>query len=125
MPLRLAQAWWGLGGLLIVMDIVLSLAPPGDSAALLPDKLMHFIAYFLLAFWFVSLAPRHRYSALIGVVALSGMLEVLQGMTALRQPELPDFLANTAGAVLAFLVVHWLPVNFFAWLEDRLPRVRA
>ncbi|MBW3567311.1 MAG: VanZ family protein [Proteobacteria bacterium] len=125
MPLRLAHAWWGIGALMVAIDIALSLAPPGDDAALLPDKLMHFSTYFLLAFWFVSLAPRRRLVALAGVIVLGGTLEVLQGMTPLRQPESLDFLANALGALMAFVIVRRMPVNFFAWLERRLPLVRA
>lgn len=125
MPLRLAHAWWGIGALMLAIDIALSLAPPGGNAALLPDKLMHFITYFLLAFWFVSLVPRYRLVALAGVIALGGALEVLQGMTPLREPEWLDFFANTAGAVLAFGTVQVMPSNFFGWFERRLSGSRA
>ena len=58
MPLRLAHTWWSIGAVLVAGVVILSLAPPGEGAAILPDKLVHFATYFFLAFWFVSLAMR-------------------------------------------------------------------
>ncbi|HEX6929646.1 MAG TPA: VanZ family protein [Gammaproteobacteria bacterium] len=120
MHLRLAPVWWGIGALMVVADIVLSLAPPGEGPALLPDKLVHFMTYFLLGFWFVSLAAPWRSAALAGVILLGGALELLQGFTPARQPEMLDMLANTSGALLAFVIVALFSVNAFAFVERRI-----
>jgi len=125
MQLSLARLWWSIGVLLVAVDVMLSLAPPGDGAALLPDKLVHFASYFLIGFWFISLAIRHDYLALAGVIALGGMLELLQGMTPTRQPEWLDFVANTAGVLLALVITRALPFNVFAWIERRLSFART
>ncbi|HEX7048275.1 MAG TPA: VanZ family protein [Gammaproteobacteria bacterium] len=125
MPLRLAPLWWSLGAFFVVIDVALSLAPPGDGPALLPDKLVHFTTYFLLASWFVSLVTRRRGIALAGVILLGGVLEILQGMTPARQPEWLDFLANTSGATLAFAVIVFMPVNLFAWFERKAGIAKA
>lgn len=125
MPLRLAHAWWSFGAVLVVMVTFLSLAPPGEGSARLPDKLVHFATYFVLAFWFVSLTPRRWHVAFAGVILLGGVIELLQGLTPQRFPEWLDFLANTSGAILALLVVRLLPVNFFVLLEQRLPLARS
>ena len=122
MPLRLAWLWWSIGALLVLLDIVLSLAPPGDVAPLVPDKAVHFSTYFLLAFWFVSLAARKRLAAVTAVIALGGVLELLQGLTPARQPEWLDLLANTSGALLALCIVMLLPFNVFAVVERLAPR---
>ncbi len=125
MPLRLAPLWWSLGALFVGIDVVLSLAPPGDGSPLLPDKFVHFATYFFLAFWFVSLARRARAVALAGVLLLGGALELLQGLTPMRQPDWLDMLANTSGALLALMIVAFLPVNIFAWFERRLTAMQT
>ena len=117
MPFRLAWLWWSIGTLLVLLDIVLSLAPSGAAAPLVPDKVTHFSTYFLLAFWFVSLVARRRIAAVTPVVALGGVLELLQGLTPARQPEWLDLFANTSGALLALCIVMLLPFNVFAVVE--------
>lgn len=66
-----------------------------------PDKVLHFTAYFVLAALAV-LFLRTRgaaVGAILGLVALGGMLEILQGLTG-RDPEWLDELANACGAGL-------------------------
>lgn len=123
MPLRLAPLWWSAGALFVVIDIAMSLAPPGPGIPLLPDKLVHFTTYLFLGFWFVSLAVRRRVIAVTGVILLGGALELLQGLTPQRQPEWLDLLANTSGALLALLLVTMMRVNAFVFLERRVLRV--
>lgn len=120
MPFRLAAVWWSIGVLLAAAVVVLSLVPPADGAALLPDKLLHFSAYLVLGFWFVSLAPRRRWLAVAAVVAMGGLVELLQGATPYRYSEWLDFAANTAGVAVAYLFVQILPLNVFSWLEQHL-----
>jgi VanZ family protein len=64
------------------------------------DKALHFIAYFGLAgIAGVALkADRRMFAAVLGLVALGGVLEILQGFTG-RDPSLLDEAANTLGAV--------------------------
>ena len=125
MPLRLAHTWWSIGAVLVAVVVILSLAPPGEGTAILPDKVVHFCTYFILGFWFVSLAMRHWLLALTGVIFLGGALELLQGLTPLRQPEWLDFIANTSGALFALIAVHLLPFNVFAQIERSLPLTRT
>lgn len=63
------------------------------------DKVLHFTAYFGLA-GMVCLAlkaDRRVLAATLGLAALGGVLEVLQGFTG-RDPSIFDELANIAGA---------------------------
>ncbi len=119
-PLRFAPLWWSIGGVLVAVVATFSLLPPGDGVALLPDKLVHFTAYFMLGTWFVALAAQHPLHALAGVILLGGAIELLQGLTPERQPEWLDFLANALGATLALLVIRALPLNPFRWFESRV-----
>jgi VanZ family protein len=64
-----------------------------------PDKLLHFLAYFGLAAIAAAAFARRRavLFALLGLVALGGALEILQGLTG-RDAEWLDEAANALGA---------------------------
>lgn len=69
------------------------------------DKAEHFTAYFGLALM-VTLAmglSRRLPYALAGVLALAGLLEILQGYTG-RDPEWSDMLANTIGWLMGWVL---------------------
>ena len=71
------------------------------------DKALHFTAYFGLALM-TSIAVRADRRALwwaLGLVAMGGALEIIQGMTG-RDADIFDELANTLG-VIAGLGVGW------------------
>lgn len=104
---------------LLILIAVLSLIPnpddvPGGSAfsrwvaALVlgseahADKVSHFIAYGVLggAGILAALRPAGRLWVLaILLVAYSGLMEVLQGFTAVREPDMADMVANALGVV--------------------------
>jgi VanZ family protein len=73
---------------------------PLEAAAHLWDKSLHFTAYFGLAAMaaMVLESGRRLVWAILGVVALGGALEILQGLTG-RDAEWSDMLANTLGAL--------------------------
>jgi VanZ family protein len=78
--------------------------PPQLSGPLGWDKADHFIAYFGLASMaalVIGLRPRLTW-AILGVIFLSGALEILQSFTG-RDAELLDFLANSLGAIAGTL----------------------
>jgi VanZ family protein len=63
------------------------------------DKLMHFMAYFLLAgMATLALKTRPPAVAVIGLVVLGGVLEILQGFVG-RDMSFYDELANALGAI--------------------------
>lgn len=119
MTFRLARLWWSLGIALVVLIAWLSLEKPSGGEALLPDKIAHGVAYFVLAVWFLNLLPRWRASVLVAVIAYGGLLEILQGMTPYRYADWLDLLADATGAVLALALLYFIPVNLFAWLEEQ------
>jgi len=76
------------------------------------DKALHFTAYFGLCLM-TTIAVRADRRALwwaLGLVALGGLLEILQGLTG-RDADIYDELANTLG-VLAGLAVAWAGIAF-------------
>lgn len=70
------------------------------------DKLIHFLAYFMLVGWFVQLYQQQTRRILIVLLAvgLGLLLEFLQGMISYRSFDWIDAMANTAGALSAYLL---------------------
>jgi|HubBroStandDraft_4_1064222.scaffolds.fasta_scaffold417485_2 VanZ family protein len=62
------------------------------------DKLLHFMAYFLLAAMAAAAKTRSPVFAVIGLIALGGVLEIIQGFVG-RDMSVYDELANALGAV--------------------------
>src|SRR5215472_12399786 len=85
------------------------------------DKSLHFTAYFGLASMAtVVLGIRRRTAwAILGLIALGGVLEILQGFTG-RDPDIFDEVANTLGALSGALV----GVGFL-WVFGKRPPVGA
>lgn len=118
--LRHYRTWRRLGLLLIAADVWLSLSPSAGGVSPIPDKLAHFLVYLSLSFWFATLYPRATAWVVAGFVALGGALELLQGVGGQRLAEWLDMAANVAGCLAGALVARVLPVNAFAWFEQRV-----
>lgn len=122
-PLRHADLWWATGLVLALLVAVFSLLPPGEGPPTVSDKLLHFLTYAFLGGWFASLSPR-TFMVCFLVVGWGGVIELLQGLTPLRQPEWLDLLANTVGAFVGVLIARLLPRSPFALVESLLPEAR-
>ena len=86
-------------GLVALLSLVPS--PPELPGALGWDKLQHTVAYGFLAWWFLQAWEGRRALAWCALlVAVGGLVELLQGLTSLRQPSLLDALANALGVAL-------------------------
>jgi VanZ family protein len=87
---------------------------PGPEFTL-KDKLWHLLAFGgvsglsarVLGHWGRAARPAARDAALLGA-GLGGLLELLQGLTAYRSPDWADFLADSIGAGLAYLLLRLL-----------------
>jgi VanZ family protein len=116
------RVWLGVWVLGWAICIALSLLPPvpmdgpPDS-----DKIGHFLAYFTLSAWAVSIFRTRRAQVLaaLSLVALGLGIEWAQAhLTTTRQGDLRDALANTLGIALGF-ALGFTPV---ARLLERLDR---
>ncbi|HLU61950.1 MAG TPA: VanZ family protein [Gammaproteobacteria bacterium] len=121
--LRYGGLWWTLGFALALLILLGSLMPPGEGDPAFPDKLLHFLAYALLGGWFAALSS-HRVAVFLLVLAWGGMIELLQGLTPLRQPEWLDLAANAAGAACGVFIARLLPDSPFALIESLIPEPR-
>jgi VanZ family protein len=109
--------WLGLGWMLVGVVCWLSLTPnPVDTGMDQGDKIGHLSAYLVLMTWWGQLDPR-RNRLVLGFILMGMALEGLQGLTPHRQPDLLDMLANSAGALLGWLLTRTWP----DWLQ-RLER---
>ena len=117
-PLRRPWLWAGLWWLAVLVVVVLSLVPPPPME--LPrhgDNVEHLLAYALLAAAAVQVwrPGRPLLLAGLGLVLMGVLLEFAQGaLTATRQADPFDALANTLGVALGLLTA------FTPW-RDLLP----
>lgn len=104
------QTWRVLGWLVIALTLVVSLMPPAlDSGDGHIDKIVHLAGYAVLTFWWAQLVTRNRWKLAIAVVLFGMAIELLQGLTPARQPDLLDALANSGGVLLGWLAARLLP----------------
>jgi VanZ family protein len=105
MLLRRASLWLFLPGAALIIWGELTPHPPDMDAIFGWDKLEHFTAYFGLASMATMVIGWRRLLlwAWLGIVALGGVLEILQGYTG-RDPDIHDFIANSIGAVSGLVV---------------------
>jgi len=120
-PLRRPWLWLGLWWLAVLVVIVVSLIPPPPLPMYMPkhgDKIEHLLAYAVLAAAAVQVwrPGRPLLLAGLGLVLMGVALEFAQGaLTATRQADPFDALANTVGVLLGLLTV------LTPW-RDLLPR---
>jgi hypothetical protein len=101
---------WRLGGWLgIAATLVLSLTPPMLGEAGNTDKIVHLTGYAVLMFWWAQLVVERRWRLAVAVVLLGIAIELLQGLTPNRQPDVLDALANSGGVLLGWLAARLLP----------------
>lgn len=106
-PLRFTRLWQGLGWVMVVVVMWLSLTPhPPQPPSLLGwDKAQHLTAYAGLMFWFrQAFAPHWRWPAFL--LGLGMMIELLQGFTAVRVADLSDIVANGLGVALGLMLAR-------------------
>ncbi|MHB1214234.1 MAG: VanZ family protein [Thiobacillus sp.] len=132
-PAMIGRAWrqidwlrlWRIGGWLgIVVTLVVSLTPPLlDENGGHTDKIVHLCGYAVLTFWWAQLVTERRWRLAAAVVLFGVMIELLQGLTPARQPDVLDALANSGGVLLGWLFARFLP-NLPERLAALLPQRR-
>ena len=79
-----------------------ALAPQADTPRLfaLADKVVHTLAFAALALVGLRAYPRHLLVVCALLIALGGLIEIVQGYTSTRSQEWEDFLADILGVGL-------------------------
>ncbi len=121
---RYRRLWYLLAILLLMFIVFASLWPKPPKiffSIRFSDKLLHFIAYFVLMGWYVQLVRRSvfRLGLLVAFVSLGILLEVLQGMGGVRHFDWYDGLANSVGVVVAFFLARTRFQMLLHWFENR------
>jgi glycopeptide antibiotics resistance protein len=99
----------GLAYIILILTVSLIRVPEVDVISFESrDKFIHFLMYFILVAWFAQLYEKNsqRLIILLGAISLGMLTEVLQGMTSYRSFDYWDELANSAGAICAFLLAR-------------------
>ncbi len=116
-----------LSAIVVLIIVYLSLAadPVGEEMLLFPhsDKVAHFLAYLVCGSVFLMdyakyKLPRHTKIgvelALTVVASLLGLiLEIVQLSTDSRSYDLLDWVADTAGAFVGFLLMHFWLLHYY------------
>jgi VanZ family protein len=105
----IARLWKGCGWLGVAAALVLSLTPPVVNESGHTDKIVHLSGYAVLMFWWAQIVVRWRWRLAVAVVLFGGAIELLQGLTPDRDPDVFDALANTGGVLLGWLAARVLP----------------
>ena len=105
-----ARLWRLVGWAGVVATLVVSLMPPtlGDDDTHI-DKAVHLLGYAVLTFWWAQLVTERRWKLAVAVVLFGVMIELLQGLTPSRQPDVLDALANSGGVLLGWLAARISP----------------
>lgn len=103
------RLWRAVGWLGVIAALVLSLTPPILNEAGHTDKIVHLSGYAVLTFWWAQVVVERRWRLALAVVLFGGAIELLQGLTPDRDPDVLDALANTGGVLLGWLAARILP----------------
>ncbi len=122
--LRFYYLWLSAGWLMVILLCYFSLIPNPPEFNIefkYFDKVRHFIAYFILMFWFAQLyktgKARLFYASFF--VSMGIILEVLQGLGGVRFFEYYDMLANALGVALAWFITKGRFKGIFLSFENR------
>ena len=119
--------WIFLGLIYIALILAGSLLRMPDINIYLSytDKLVHFLMYFVLVGWFIQLYHQSgsRSLILLGAILLGLLIEFLQGMTSYRTFDFIDVIANSSGAIGAFLLAGTSFDSILGQIDVRLYRI--
>jgi VanZ family protein len=125
LPLRHPRFWLLLGWLMVFAVIGASLMPAPAVEVLfgtLNDKLEHVAAYAGLMAWFGGMFRRtSQLKVGVALVVLGGALELLQGLTPTRTPDVLDLAADTVGVLIGLALSMTVLTRWCQRIENMFP----
>ncbi len=108
---------------MLLAVMLLSLLPVADVGV--NDKLLHLLAYFILAGWFGLLVTGLAGLGwtVAGLFIYGLLIELLQSTTGYRYAEWGDVLANSIGIVIGILLYFSPLTRVLRFVDSRLARV--
>lgn len=123
--LKLRFLWLAIGYALVMLVVYLSLTSTPLQGPDIPyqDKFFHALAYFTLMAWFAQIYhDRFQRNMIALVFVFMGLaMEYLQSLDPQRTAEVADFLANSTGILIAFLLTRTAFKNVLVRFEQMLP----
>jgi VanZ family protein len=125
--LHYKKHWWRLAWALVAFVFIASLIPVPAPPIDLPggfDKYQHVLAYATLSGFFGQLLQRFQLHLKIslGLIGMGALLEVLQGLTWYRSPDLFDIAANSIGVLVGLFSCQTRLGRIVACLDARFAR---
>ena len=104
--LRLLFLWHTLGisYLFIITYLSLVKLPNIPSEIPMADKLIHFLIYCLITFFYKQIYTNRKISLAIFFIAYGIGIEIIQGQTQYRSFEFFDILANSIGTLMGLTI---------------------
>jgi VanZ family protein len=122
LPLRYPRLWLLLGWLAVAVVIGASLMPAKAVEVLfgsLNDKIEHIVAYAGLMAWFGGMFRRTSLLWIaLSFVVLGGVLELLQGLTPTRTPDIVDLEADSIGVAIGLVLALTVLTRWCQRIED-------
>jgi VanZ family protein len=123
------RRFWFCVGMAFAIAIAVVCLMPGRKLpdVRISDKVQHFAAFAVLAFWFGSIVVRRDLVWLaIALMAFGGLIEFAQELMRLgREGDLRDLLADAVGVVLGLLVALTPLGRWASWIERPFVRTAA
>ncbi len=127
MTWRFRKIWLLLGwlGVITLIGVCLIRLPDAVDLGSGRDKVVHLAGYFCLMGWFGQLYARRSTQLLFGVgfATLGIAIEFAQSTTTWRGADLMDAGANTAGVILALLLLLTPFQRWLNWFDRSLDGV--
>lgn len=122
LPLRRPRLWLFLGWLMVAGVLVASLMPAKAVEVVfggLNDKIEHAVAYAGLMVWFGGMFRRAAQPWIAAAfVGLGGVIELLQGLTPTRTPDLFDLAADSVGVLIGLVLALTVLTRWCQRIED-------
>lgn len=119
-PLKFTRLWQGIGWLMVIAVVVVTLLPKPPKPPLITwDKSQHLLSYGVLMFWFAQ-AFTGRVVWMGFLAGLGVVLEYLQGWFGYRQFDYVDMAANALGVLCGLLLASTPLGRLTRWLDHRL-----
>ena len=127
LPLRYARTWLLAGLVLMVLGLFSALLPmPAAVEATVDDKILHGAVFLVFTVWFGGVFDRRFVPAIVVCLSAYGLLiELLQSLTASRQGDVLDLVADVAGVLLGWALSaaglsRWC-ATLESWFADQKP----
>jgi hypothetical protein len=115
--------WLGLGYLLLVITLTISLLPVAQQVQplMVGDKVLHALCFMLLMVWFSGIVQPSKYLQLgLRLLAFGAAIELLQYSTGYRSMEFADLAADAVGVITGGVLAKLGLGRWCATLERRI-----